>query len=157
MMLAIFAVMLLQVDQTPTVGVANPAVTDANLEQTICQVAPAHKPAGWKSWIERQRPPASYTTKLKREQLPPGTNLSLFEEDHVWPIEDGGNPNDPRNLRPQAWEGPNGAKAKDHQVENVVHKMICAHTMTIEQGHEIIAQWILAHKPYPVVQIGARQ
>jgi hypothetical protein len=156
MMLAVLAAMLLQVDQTPTVGVANPAVTDANLAQTICEVPPIHKPAGWKGWIERQRPPASYTTKLKREQLPPGTNLSLFEEDHGWPIETGGNPRDPRNLRPQAWNGPSGAKAKD-QVENAVHRAICAHTMTLAQGHEVIAQWILTHRPYPVVQVGARR
>lgn len=145
--LVIAAVLPLQVDRNPTVGVPSPAVTDANIDQTIC------KP-GWTATI---RPPASYTDKLKREQLPPGSNLSLFEEDHVLPLEAGGDPRDPHNLRPQAWIGPDGARAKDHQVENVVHKAICAHTMTLEAGRAIISVWILAHHPYPVVQLRARQ
>jgi hypothetical protein len=137
----------LAADPNPTTGVANPAVTDTNIGQTICV-------PGWSATV---RPPASYTDRLKREQLPPGTDPSLFEEDHVWAISDGGNPTDPRNLRPQAWEGPDGAKAKDHQVEDVVHRAICKRQMTLEQGHAVIAAWILSHHPYPVVQSTAPQ
>lgn len=134
-----------QAEPHPTVGVANPDVTDANIDQTIC------KPG----WTKTIRPPASYTNKLKAEQLPPGADPHLYEEDHVWPLEAGGNPRDPRNLRPQYWTGPSGARAKDHQAENVAHKAICAHTMTLAQAHAFIAQWIITHNPYPALPDGA--
>lgn len=128
-------------DPNPTTGVANPNVTDANVGQTICV----------SGWTKTVRPPASYTNKLKRQFLPSGTNLHLFEEDHVWPIEDGGDPRNPENLRPQYWWGPDGAHTKDAEVENVVHRAICVtHTMTLEQGHAAISAWIAAHHPYPI-------
>ena len=136
----------LAADPNPTVGVANPAVTDANMAETIC------KP-GWTATV---RPSDEYTNKLKAEQLPEGADPKLREEDHVWPIEDGGHPTDPANLRPQFWEGPNGAKAKDFQVEDVVHRALCVtHTMTLEQGHAVLSAWILAHHPYPILREGA--
>lgn len=141
-----YAQLPLPVDPNPTVGVANPAVTDATIGQTICV----------KGWTATIRPAASYTTKLKREQLPLGSALKPFEEDHVWPLEAGGNPTDPRNLRPQPWIGPDGAHAKD-VIENQVHRAICNHAMTLAQGHAVLSAWIVAHHPYPVIQPGAPQ
>ena len=129
-------------DPSPTVGVANPLISDANLATTLC------KP----NWTGTIRPSNAYTTALKKAQLPPGTDLSKYEEDHVRAIVDGGHPYDPDNLRPQYWSGPSGAKAKDHQVEDVVHHDLCAHKITLEQARSIIATWVITHHPYPVIR-----
>ncbi len=147
-MLALLAAAVLAVAADPrvTLGVANPVVTDANVRTTICV----------SGWTKTVRPPVSYTDKLKRELLPPGANIADFELDHVWPIEDGGDPKNPDNLRLQRWTGPDGARAKD-VVETAVHRAICAGTMTIAQGHAELAAWIEAHRPYeplPLVLAG---
>jgi hypothetical protein len=132
----------LPADPAPAVGVANPQVTEADLAATLC------KP----NWTATVRPSNAYTTALKKAQLPPGTDLSKYEEDHIRAIVDGGHPYDPSNLRPQFWEGPNGAKAKDHQVEDVVHRELCVHKITLDQARQIIADWVTARHPYPVVR-----
>jgi hypothetical protein len=77
------------------------------------------------------RPPSDYTSRLKRKQLReygdsvhqtraelvnPSTgkvdttrcvahsdNMACYEEDHLIPLEDGGDPTDPRNLWPEAY------------------------------------------------------
>jgi hypothetical protein len=136
----------LPADPHPTLGAMNPAVTDANAAKTICV-------PNWD--LPPIRPPGSYTNKLKASQLPPGTNLRLYEEDHVQAISNGGDPRNPANLRPQYWTGPSGARTKDHQVEGVVHRAICkTHTMTIAQGQAFTAAWIAAHHPYPLMPSG---
>jgi hypothetical protein len=77
----------------PLIGVLNPAVTQSTIGSTICV-------AGWTAKI---RPPAAYTTALKRRQMRtlnlPGVT-SDYEEDHLMPLGLGGAPSDPANLRP---------------------------------------------------------
>lgn len=148
MIFAMFAVLVLQTDPNPPTGVLNSAVTQATIGQTICNKA---KDAKGHDWIFNQRPPASWTDKIKSAQLPPGTNLKLFEEDHIMAISDGGAPHDPNNLRPQAWDGPDGAKAKDHQAEDAAHALICSGKLTLAQGQAMVRTWINAHHPYPKV------
>ena len=77
-----------------TPGAVNPAVTQSNIGSTICT-------SGYTKTI---RPSSSYTTSLKIKQLT-GTykrygssNTSLFEEDHLIPLEIGGNPTSEKNL-----------------------------------------------------------
>ncbi|MDB5447640.1 MAG: hypothetical protein JWQ97_2957, partial [Phenylobacterium sp.] len=41
---------------------------------------------------------------------------------------------------------------KDHQVEDVVHRELCAHKITLDQARETIAAWVQAHHPYPVTR-----
>lgn len=144
---AVVAASPLPADPNPTLGVLNPDVTDATIDQTICK-------SGWTAMV---RPPASFTDKLKVAQLPSGADPHAWEEDHVMPLEVGGAPRDPHNLRPQFWTGPDGARAKDHQAENVAHKAVCAHTITLEQGQAVIRAWITAHHPFPVPQAGSPQ
>ncbi len=69
----------------------NPAVTEATIAATICT-------PGWTATV---RPSSSYTTALKRRQLPANANLADYEEDHLMPLALGGAPRDERNLRPQ--------------------------------------------------------
>ncbi len=78
-------------DQLPdpvcTPGSVNPNVTQANIHQTICV----------KGWTATVRPSVSYTNGLKQQQMNAyglTGNLSSFEEDHLIPLEIGGNPTD---------------------------------------------------------------
>lgn len=142
-MLAVLAVAAaLLADPNPPLGVANPAVTQATIHQTICQ----------RGWTKTVRPPASFTNALKRAQLPAGADPHAYEEDHVLPIEDGGAPRDPGNLRPQLWVGPDGARAKDDTVETPTRRRICAGEITLVAGQAIIRAWVVAHHPYPVIR-----
>ena len=72
-----------------TPGATNPAVTQANIGQTICV-------SGYTATI---RPDSSITTELKKEQLASGyaykgdTATGAYEEDHLISLEIGGAPN----------------------------------------------------------------
>lgn len=119
--------------------VVNPDVTQANIHATICV-------AGWTKTV---RPPASYTNKLKAAQLGVklrSAKMRLYEEDHICPLELGGNPRDPSNLRPQKWTGPWNAHVKD-KLENRLHKLVCAGTIDLETAQrEISTDWIASYK-----------
>jgi hypothetical protein len=134
---------------TTTPGVVNPDVTQANINATICQ-------SGWTATI---RPPASYTTTLKAQQLAAvkfkDKTPSHYEEDHFISLELGGHPRDPKNLWPEMWGTPAtpltshgplpshlvGAKTKD-RVENALHKAVCDGTLTLQEAqHIIVTDW----------------
>lgn len=108
-----------------TPGAINPDVTQDNIESTICI-------PGWTATV---RPPVSYTNKLKIEQM---AALGLsgdphdWEEDHRVPLACGGNPTDPKNLSPEAWDGPYGAHTKD-VLEATEHRRVCVGTITLAQ------------------------
>jgi hypothetical protein len=73
-------------DKTRTPGVANPAVTQDNIDQTICV-------SGWTATI---RPSSSYTSKLKIEQIKeyrykdkkPGDYKTYVNREGCPPLED---------------------------------------------------------------------
>ena len=132
-------------DAAATPGESNPAVTQGNIKQTICV-------SGWTKTI---RPPASYTTNLKLQQLKSGPYKSnsgpaAFEEDHLIALEIGGNPTDQRNLWPQVWNPPDGlgAHKKDH-LENALKALVCAGTITLKEAQNAIASnWLTAFDKY---------
>jgi len=78
-------------DHERTPGVIDPGITQENIADTICV-------PGYTNTV---RPPSSYTTRLKREQI---HELRLprtahdYHEDHLVPLCVGGHPSDPRNL-----------------------------------------------------------
>ena len=163
-------------DSTMTPGAANPEVTQHNIQDTICS----------RQWSTKQiRPPSEYTTKLKRKQLRrygdtvhqtraklinPNTgkvdttrcvahsdNMACYEEDHLISLENGGDPMDPRNLFPEAYNTHvggviMGAHQKD-VVESFIHDEICydiphskrnsyipaTTSVTLKRGQEILA------------------
>jgi hypothetical protein len=109
-------------DPARTPGAANPQVTQKNIQDNICN----------RQWSTKLiRPPAGYTSKLKRKQLReygdtahqaraqlvnPSTgkvdatrcvshsdNMACYEEDHLISLEDGGHPTDPKNLFPEPY------------------------------------------------------
>jgi hypothetical protein len=122
-------------DPRCTPGVINPSVTQAAITTTICK-------SGWTATI---RPPASYTNKLKREQITAygdtDTHTTDYEEDHLVSLELGGGPDDPRNLWPEPHPSPN---PKD-KIENDLHRAVCSHRITLAAAQTAIASdWTTA-------------
>lgn len=112
-------------------GATNPAVSQANLAETICV-------SGYTATI---RPPTSYTTPLKIQQMARygfGGPPSDYEEDHVIALELGGDPRDPRNLWPQPVIGAGAAGLKD-RLENWAHAEVCAGRMTLADAQQRMA------------------
>jgi hypothetical protein len=97
------------------------------------------------------RPPESYTERLKREQIVQygytDTYLSDYEEDHLIPLELGGDPSSPRNLWPEPHDaidgvGDWGSQRKDI-VENDSHRAVCDGTMSLAHAQTLMASnWI---------------
>jgi hypothetical protein len=127
-----------------TPGAINPSVTQANIASTICT-------SGWTSTI---RPPSSYTTSLKEQQLATGyafhgdTNTGDYEEDHLIPLELGGSPASALNLWPEPYHASAGAITKD-RIENKLNALVCdgALSLTVAQ-HAIATNWFIAYQTY---------
>ena len=99
------------------IGALNPDVTQATIRTTICVAG----------WTDRIRPPASYTTALKKRQLPTGARLADYEEDHVIPLGLGGAPHAEANLRPV----PIKRARADDVWETRLHRQVCDGTLTL--------------------------
>lgn len=112
-------------------GAVDPAVTQANIATTICT-------SGYTATV---RPSSSYTSNLKAQQIAdeglPGSYHD-YVEDHVIPLELGGAPRDPANLRPQAV----AQAAKKDVVEDRMHTLVCAGTLTLAQGQAKVLDWV---------------
>lgn len=121
-----------------TPGALNPDVTPDTLAATICR-------SGWTKTI---RPPASYTDRLKRDQIAAygytDTDPRHYEEDHLVSLELGGAPSDPRNLWPEPGASPN----RKDTVENAAHDAVCRHQMPLSEAqHGIATDWVaLGHR-----------
>jgi hypothetical protein len=110
-------------DPLRTPGVTNPAVTQATIRSTIC----VH---GWTATV---RPPASYTSALKVQQMRAYDETgspAAYQEDHLISLEVGGNPTDPRNL----WPEPYPRAAQVDQIENQLNAAICSGKLTLAQA-----------------------
>jgi len=126
-----------------TPGATNLAVTQANIGTTICVVG----------YTKTIRPPASYTTGLKRQQLRGTysfygtTSTKLFEEDHLIPLEVGGAPRSVANLWPEPWTS---ARMKD-ALENKMHLLVCAHQIALAVAQKAFAtNWVAAYNKYVI-------
>jgi hypothetical protein len=129
-------------DHALTPGAIDPAVTQTNIQSTVCV----------KGYTKTVRPPASYTNKLKKKQIREygydDTNPKHFEEDHLIPLSIGGNPRDPKNLWPEPRKSEWGASRKD-QLEFVIYKMVCNDQISLKDAQEQMASdWISAYKKY---------
>lgn len=136
-------------DRGSTPGATSPAVTQSDIRATICV----------SGYTRAVRPPSAYTTALKRRQLSDPSrgyadqNLRDFEEDHLVPLELGGDPTDPRNLWPEEWAGSWGARAKD-RLENELHRRVCLPSsdpdwVSLRDAQQAIAfDWIAAYRRY---------
>lgn len=127
-----------------TPGAANPQVTQSDIYSTICV-------SGWTSTV---RPPSSYTTDLKEQQLASGyayrgdMNPSDYEEDHLIPLELGGAPASTLNLWPEPYNTADGARVKD-EVENKLNSLVCDGSMALTAAQHMIAtNWFAAFVTY---------
>lgn len=137
----IWAVLLAAYALPPVPGAINSAVTQANISTTICK-------SGWTKTI---RPPASYTDALKLKQMVQfgmTGDPHAFEEDHLVPLEAGGNPTDPANLWPQPWDGPYGAHRKD-VLETKLKRLVCGGQITLADAQQAIrTDWVTAYQRF---------
>ena len=122
-------------------GATNSDVTQATISTTICV----------SGWTKKVRPPASYTNKLKMQQM---KDLGLtgspadFEEDHRLDLGAGGNPTSPQNLWPQPRHGLWRASEKDH-LEVFIQRSICSGKMTLAEGQAVmLGNWEDAYTKY---------
>jgi hypothetical protein len=129
-----------------TPGTAAPDVTPDNIDQTIC-VPGFTKPP--------RRPPAGYTNRLKAEALSDPSRdysdneMSDYEEDHLIPLELGGDPKDSRNLWPEPYDaGAWGARTKD-KLERKLNRLVCAGQVDLRTAqHAIATNWVAAYNLY---------
>ncbi len=108
---------------TLTPGALNPNVTQATIGSTICV----------RGWTATVRPPASYTSPLKVQQMPEYGETgptSGYQEDHLISLELGGNPTDPRNL----WPEPYPRAADVDKIENELNAKVCSGALTLSQA-----------------------
>jgi hypothetical protein len=127
-----------------TPGALSASVSQENIHATICV-------SGYTKTI---RPPASYTTNLKRQQLLGSysrygnTDTSFYEEDHLISLELGGSPTDPKNLWPEPYASSMGARAKD-RLENALHALVCSNSLPLRTAQQAIASnWYSAYLKY---------
>lgn len=121
-------------DRRCTPGALNPDVTQATIHSTICVP----------NWTDTIRPSTAYTNRLKRAQLAQYGEtgaLSDYKEDHLDPLEAGGNPTDPRNLFPQ----PTAASVTKNRDEAQAHSDICSGRKTLTDAQ----QWIVERWTHP--------
>jgi len=127
-------------DQNRTPGAINLDITQANIQQTVCV----------RGFTKTIRPPAYYTSRLKKKQilgLPGGTRD--YEEDHLVPLCAGGHPRDPLNLWPEPRDGKWSAAAKD-QLEESVCRQLCRGDITLHDAQAIFLEpdWTKAYSRY---------
>ena len=124
-------------DPRCTPGALNPAVTQANIRQTICQ----------EGWTDTIRPPESVTEPEKAASMTAYGDdgpISSYEYDHFVPLELGGAVNDPRNLWPEPGASPNPKDA----VEDALNRKVCDGQMTLAQAQRAITtNWIALAVP----------
>jgi len=133
-----------------TPGVVSADVTPANVNRTICV-------SGYTSGRRLDdgrtvRPPSSYTTALKRVQIVQygyaDTRLADYEEDHLIPLELGGDGYARGNLWPELYAGSAGARIKD-KVENALHRLVCGGQVGLRAAqHAIATNWYAAYLKY---------
>jgi hypothetical protein len=133
-----------------TPGVVSADVTPAEINRTICV-------SGYSSGRRLDdgrtvRPPSSYTTALKRLQIVQygytDTRLADYEEDHLIPLELGGDGYARGNLWPEPYAGSTGARIKD-RVENALHRLVCNGQVGLRTAQHVIAtNWYAAYLTY---------
>lgn len=124
-------------------GAINPAVTQANLDETIC------RPGGYTRSI---RPPLSYTEPLKRRLLRASgfsdQHLRDYELDHRIPLCVGGAPFSESNLWVEPRFGVWGAAKKD-ALEREIMWRVCHGRMSLSVGQAVFeCNWVAGYQKY---------
>jgi hypothetical protein len=132
---------------------ASADVTPATIGSTICV---SGYTAGRRHDDGRTvRPPESYTEALKRQQIAQygyaDTQLADYEEDHLIPLELGGDGYAAGNLWPEPYAG-TGARVKD-TLENRLKLLVCGGQLGLRAAQQAIAtNWFAAYRHYVLGQ-----
>jgi hypothetical protein len=122
-------------DSRCTPGAISPAVTQADIQSTICS----------SGYTETVRPPESITEPEKEASLAAYGDagpLHDYEYDHLVPLELGGAPNDSRNL----WPEPGGSPNPKDELENRLREMVCAGNPSLATAQrEIAGDWVATY------------
>lgn len=124
-----------------TLGAIDPAVTQDNIDNTICRPG----------YARSARPAYAITGPLKRRMMDaqhPGERMADYELDHLIPISIGGAPFDMRDLWLQPRQGQ--ANAGDKNVlAYVLWRLVCTHQVPLATAqHEISHDWTRAYQIY---------
>ncbi|MEU3503639.1 hypothetical protein ABZ726_23765 [Streptomyces hundungensis] len=76
------------------------------------------------------------TVSIRLHAVKADKNPAHYEEDHIVPLELGGAPLDPANLRPV----PLAQAHADDRLEDSLHRAVCASTMTLAAAQAQITQ-----------------
>ena len=135
-------------DPALTPGAVNPAVAQDTIASTICA----------RGWTRTIRPSQSHTQALKRQGIAAygytDKDPRDYQEDHLIPLELGGDAADPHNLWPQPRFTSDGwdAEAKD-RLERRLHALVCRGVVPLGVAQRAIAtDWVGAYRRY----VGAR-
>jgi hypothetical protein len=110
-----------------TPGAFNARVRQGTIRKTICRAG----------WTPKVRPPVSYTNALKIKQMPLyelGGSPSLYEEDHLIPLELGGAPRNPKNL----WPEPRTQAKRSDPFETKLKRQVCKKVITLAKARATI-------------------
>ena len=128
-------------DLACTAGALSADVTQATIRRTICQSG--YTSRGIRSDGRPVRPPASFTEPLKTSGIAAygyvDTNPAHYQEDHLVPLELGGDGWNPANLWPEPLYGPHNAIDKDN-VENQLNRLVCAGRVGLVAAQQAIAR-----------------
>lgn len=88
------------------------------------------------------RPSVSYTNSLKLKQIASygysDTSPANYEEDHLIPLELGGDPTSEQNLWPEPRNGSHPASEKD-KIENLLHARVCSGQTSLDEAQKAIS------------------
>ncbi len=114
--------------QTPQLLPVNPAITQGNILDTICQVG----------WTKTVRPSWSVTNRIKvtklRERGLAEADKSRFELDHIIPLALGGATADPDNLQLEPWP----EALEKHKIEVCLSVAVCTGKISLADAQEQI-------------------
>jgi len=127
-------------DTRCTPGVAYNDVTQGTIASTICKSG--YTSTGVRSDGRTVRPPTSFTDALKTSGIAAysygDTSSADYEEDHLIPLELGGDGWNPANLWPEPRYGPHPAPEKD-EIENRIHLLVCSGKATLVAAQRAIS------------------
>lgn len=125
-------------DSSLTPGVADPRVTQSSVHSTIC----VH---GYTAQVRHVT--GAEKRKVLAEYHMPWSARHHVEIDHDLSLELGGS-NDIRNLWPESYRGPYGARTKD-KLETKLHRMVCKGKIALKAAQRAIeGDWVKAYSKY---------
>ncbi len=125
-------------DPRLTSGAVDSAVTQANIMSTIC----VH---GYTARVRHVTAAEKREDLARYHQALPDWPAGPYEIDHLISLELGGS-NDIRNLWPEPYTGPLGARKKD-RVENYLHRQVCAGKISLKDAQEEISHdWVKVYE-----------